>query len=412
MLGLAIGDAVGACVESVPHERLVEDPVRDIIVDRPCRQPPGYWTDDTSMALCLASSLISKQEFDPYNQMVRYKWWYKYGYLSSTGVSFGSGRATRQSLREFSKRQYILMRAFNLKTESEVDHLSFRTVKRVAEFDVNCGRPDATGNGALMRLAPIPLYFFRNPRIAVELCGRSSPLTHGSRLSVDACRYYGALIVAALYGETKQQLLSNNFYEAHRAWFGRKGLCKRVLHIASGSYKRPGGYSMGIRGTGYVLNSLEAALWAFWSDQNSFRNGVLAAVNLGNDADTTAAIYGQLAGAYYGQSDIPSKWLKMLYAKQLIVCMSDWIHFLGLKSDASPMSHRNVRYHVPVQMSKDQLLHSFSLYRGMFRQTVPRPINSIFDHNVNARHRRLSHRSNSFRGNSKHPHIIEAPGGF
>ncbi|CAF3842364.1 unnamed protein product [Rotaria sp. Silwood1] len=379
MLGLAIGDAVGACVESFPHERLVENPVRDIIVDRPCRLPPGYWTDDTSMALCLASSLISRQEFDPYNQMVRYKWWYRYGYLSSTGVSFGSGRATRQSLREFSKRQYILMRAFNLKTESEVDHLSFRTVKRVANFDVTCGRSYATGNGALMRLAPIPLYFFRNPRVAIELCGRNSPLTHGSRLSVDACRYYGALIVATLNGETKQQLLSNNFSEAHRAWFGRKGLCKQVLRIASGSYKRPGGYSMGIRGTGYVLKSLEAALWVFWSDQNSFRNSVLAAVNLGDDADTTAAIYGQLAGSYYGQSDIPSKWLKILYAKQLIVCMSDWIHFLGLKTYLSPMIHKNMHYHVQVQMPKDQLLHSVALYGETFRKTVPRPINSIFD---------------------------------
>ncbi|CAF5052429.1 unnamed protein product, partial [Rotaria sp. Silwood1] len=85
------------------------------------------------------------------------------------------------------------------------------------------------------------------------------------------------------------------------------------MNIAQGSYKKEGGYDQGIRSTGYVVNALEAALWAFCYDKDSFEVGALAAVNLGDDTDTTAAIYGQLAGAYYGYSKLPRKWLNFLY---------------------------------------------------------------------------------------------------
>ncbi|CAF0980686.1 unnamed protein product [Rotaria sordida] len=169
-----------------------------------------------------------------------------------------------------------------------------------------------------MRLAPVPLFFYRNPEKAVQYSGDSARITHGDDKAYDACRYYGALIVAALHGTSKDKLTSNRFYENNERWFGNKPLHADILNIAQGSYKKSGGYDEGIRGKGYVASALEAALWAFWSDNNSFEEGVLNAVNLGDDTDTTAAIYGQLAGAFYGYQNLPNKWLKRVYAKSFI----------------------------------------------------------------------------------------------
>ncbi|CAF3237509.1 unnamed protein product [Rotaria socialis] len=372
MLGLATGDALGASVEFMPHQHLLAHPVSDMQSGGTWGLKAGQWTDDTSMALCLASSLITTGIFDPYSQMVRYKWWYKYGFLSSTGYCFDIGKATRNALNIFSQRQKILQQAFGLHNEIQVDSLSFKDVGEVSAFDVNCSGPDVAGNGSLMRLAPVPLYYFRNPALAVELSGQSARLTHGSEKAIDACRYHAALIVAALRGESKEQLLNKQFYHNHRAWFGVKDLCTEVLHIALGSYKKPGGYEMGIRGSGYIIKSLEAALWAFWSDENSFQNGVLAAVNLGDDTDTTAAIYGQLAGAYYGAESILPKWLKQLYAKDFIICISDWLYYFGQQSHSTVHMKNNMYYHVPTQLHKKYSNPPISMRRGMFQSVVPR----------------------------------------
>jgi hypothetical protein len=111
------------------------------------------------------------------------------------------------------------------------------------------------------------------------------------------------------------------------------------MEIARGSYKKDG-YDKGIRGKGYIVSALEAALWAFWSDKDSFKDGALAAVNLGDDTDTTAAIYGQLAGAHYGFRKLPEKWAEQIYAKKFIECLSKWIVYEGktwsLKRQTAP----------------------------------------------------------------------------
>jgi ADP-ribosylglycohydrolase len=198
------------------------------------------------------------------------------------------------------------------------------------QFDVHCSNNQAAGNGGLMRLSPVPLFFYRDPKVAVEHSGVSAQITHGDERVYDACRFYGALIVAALHGETKEGLLDKNFYQNHKTWFSDKPLHKDIQEIAEGSYKnKKKGYDDGIRGKGFVVNSLEAALWAFCFDDNSFEKGALAAVNLGDDTDTTAAIYGQLAGAYYGYKKLPSKWLKHVYAGKFITCLSEWIVYEG-----------------------------------------------------------------------------------
>ena len=278
------------------------------------------------MALCLANSLVARKGFSPYDQLVRYKWWYKDGYMSSTGRCFDIGAATRQSLLTFIERQKAFEKKYGI-PEAELDYLS--DPELLKEFDINCGDELAAGNGGLMRLAPVPLFFYRQPEIAVKYSGLSARLTHGDEKAQDACRYYGALIVAALQGDSREQLLDKEFYNTHIGWFGKKGLHPDILKIAQGSYQEREGYDAGIRGKGYVVDALRAALWAFWSDERSFEKGAVKAVALGDDTDTTAAIYGQLAGACYGFENLPEKWREQVYAKLYIAGLSGWITYEG-----------------------------------------------------------------------------------
>jgi ADP-ribosylglycohydrolase len=280
------------------------------------------------MALCLANSLVTKRGFNLYDQLVRYTWWFKKGYMSSTGRCFDIGNATRDSLHTFARRQKHFAQKHNIPIE-HMDHLS--DVKLLDQFDVYCSETGVAGNGALMRLAPVPLFFYRYPQHAIESSGRSGQITHGDMDVYNACRYYGALIVGALHGYTKDQLLDEQFYLKHKQWFDGRRLYNGIKTIAEGSYQRKGGYLDGIRGKGYIVNALEAALWAFWSDDNSFEKGALAAVNLGDDTDTTAAIYGQLAGAYYGYKNLPEKWVNHVYAKKFMLNLSEWIAYEGQK---------------------------------------------------------------------------------
>ncbi|CAF0894496.1 unnamed protein product [Rotaria sp. Silwood1] len=352
LVGLTVGDALGASVKYRPRQYLLSYPVRDMQAGGSRGLKAGQWTDNTSMALCLASSLLTQRGFNPYDQMVRYLWWYKYGYLSSTGYCFDIGNTTRDALEEFARRQHILKRYYRITADSEIDRLPLSHVTRVTEFDVNCGMPGVTTNSALVRLASVPLFYYRHPETAVELAGQSARLTHGDPRAIDACRYLGALIVATIRGESKNSLLSNDFYRAHQTWFGSNGLHEEVYRVSLGSYKQVQGYNGSIRGGNYIIKALEAALWAFWSDESSFQTGVLNAVNLGDDTDSTAAIYGQLAGAYYGRSAIPIHWIKQLYAAPLIECIGQWLYIEAYQSStqnrqpvAAPMTFRT-----PMQM--------------------------------------------------------------
>ncbi|CAF0962862.1 unnamed protein product [Adineta ricciae] len=327
IVGLAVGDALGAHVEFRPYEYLVSNPVKDMKGGGTWGLKAGQWTDDTSMALCLAASLITKRCYDPYDQMVRYKWWYRFGYLSSTGKCFDIGNATRDAIETFVNRQRELTKSVNFQG-SDVDSLEWAHVQARSNFQIDCSSTGVAGNGALMRLAPVPLFFFKHPQLAVEYAGRSARLTHGDTKAVDACRYYAALIVAAVNNATKDELLSDQFYENNKRWFSSHDLCREVLEIAHGSYKNKKGYKGGIRGKGYIISALEAALWAFWSTKN-FKDGALAAVNLGDDTDTTAAIYGQLAGAHYGYDQLPKEWTKQVYADGLLFQTGQWLYCLG-----------------------------------------------------------------------------------
>jgi ADP-ribosylglycohydrolase len=173
--------------------------------------------------------------------------------------------------------------------------------------------PYTAGNGSLMRLAPVPIYFFRDPDAAVHYSAESSRTTHGATPAVDACRYFCGLLIGAFQGKEKEELLAP--LDADSDHF-----CAPIAEIAAGSFKRKNPPE--IIGNGYVARSLEAALWAFYQGKD-FRDGALLAVNLGYDADTTGAIFGQIAGAYYGASGIPEEWIKRLAKSEEIVALAE-----------------------------------------------------------------------------------------
>jgi ADP-ribosylglycohydrolase len=170
-----------------------------------------------------------------------------------------------------------------------------------------------------MRLAPVPLFFVRHPEQAIHLSGESARTTHGLEVCVDACRYLGALLVGAVNDAAKEELLSERFSPIPGYW-ERYPLVRPIDEIALGSFKRR--QPPEIQGSGYVVRSLEAALWAFYHS-TSFPEGCLMAVNLGDDADTTGAVYGQLAGAFFGEAGIPEKWRAKLAYRDLILSLAE-----------------------------------------------------------------------------------------
>jgi ADP-ribosylglycohydrolase len=272
LLGLAAGDALGTTLEFRPPGSF--KPITDIVGGGPFGLPPGAWTDDTSMALCLAESLIERRGFDAVHQLETYCRWWRDGHLSSTGKCFDIGVTTRTALAHFQK---------------------------TGDADSGPTDPHSAGNGSIMRLAPVPLAFAGDPRVAHDRAADSSRTTHGTAECVDACRYLAGLIVGALNGVPKDELLSPHHSPAAGVW-DKAPLAPEIATVAAGSFRER--HPPAIRGSGYVVASLEAAMWAFHNSEN-FRDGALLAVNLGDDADTTGAVYGQLAGAYYGEPASP-----------------------------------------------------------------------------------------------------------
>lgn len=234
------------------------EPVTDMTGGGPFRLEPGQWTDDTSLALCMGQSLKECGGFDAHDMQVRFWDWYEDGYMSSTGYCFDIGSTTVAALHRFKQKPWEPFAG----TEDE------RTA----------------GNGSLMRLAPIPIWFHDNELELSHWAAQSSRLTHSHPECLDACRVFAEMLAAAIHGADRS-----------------------VLNALGKPYESEEG-----TGRGYVRDCLESALWAFRTT-STFEACILAAVNLGNDADTTAAVAGQIAGAFYGLKGIPGHWQSRVY---------------------------------------------------------------------------------------------------
>ncbi|MBP8168448.1 MAG: ADP-ribosylglycohydrolase family protein [Azonexus sp.] len=277
LLGLAVGDAIGTTVEFQARGTFV--PVANMVGGGVFNLRAGCWTDDTSMALCLAVSLI-ETGWNLDDQISRYVRWAREGYMSSNGRCFDIGGTVRNALQTYAKTGNAL---------------------------AGSSAPSAAGNGCIMRLAPVPIRYHADSKLAVDMCGQQSRTTHGAEECIAASRLFGELLVRALNGASKTEILAAPIHTT--------SLPAKLRGIANGDYCQK--MRDEVKGSGYVVESLEASLWCFDQTDN-FRDAVLLAANLGDDADTTAAIVGQIAGAFYGEAGIPAAWLQTLAMGEMI----------------------------------------------------------------------------------------------
>ena len=289
LLGLAVGDALGAAVEFQPPGSF--KPVTGYRAGGPHGLGPGEWTDDTSMALALADS-IAQVGWNLDDQARRYVDWWRNGAYSVIGRCFDIGITTRSSLVLFER-------------DGDARNSGDRAER-------------ASGNGSIMRLAPVPFrywdYFPDQIEQLATLATESSLPTHGSPQCLSACRYMALVLAGLMHGLDREEVLSSD-WEPLEQLRRLEPLRPAVDAVASGSFRQLD--PPAIQGSGYVVKSLEAALWAF-HDAQDFREAVLKAVNLGDDADTTGAVCGQFAGAFWGEAGIPQEWLDGLAKREML----------------------------------------------------------------------------------------------
>jgi ADP-ribosyl-[dinitrogen reductase] hydrolase len=281
LLGLAIGDALGTTLEF--SRRDSSPPLSDIVGGGPFGLKPGEWTDDTAMALALGHSLLAQPHLDEHDLMTRFCAWWRQGEYSCTGTCFDVGVTTATALRKF---------------------------ERTGDPIAGSSDPATAGNGALMRLAPVALRHWQDRDKLTDIAIRQSATTHAAPEALSASAAFAQVLADAIAGESRSRVLRSR----------TKPHAGRIAAIMGGSWR--GKRRDEVRSSGYVAHSLEAALWCV-GRTSDFASAVLLAANLGEDADTTAAITGQLAGALYGRAGIPPVWLDMLAGREEIEAVGE-----------------------------------------------------------------------------------------
>lgn len=291
IIGLLVGDALGVPVEFESREYLKAHPVTGMTGYGTHNQPPGTWSDDGSLALATLASLLDG--YDPHDVISRFSRWWSEGYMTPHGVVFDIGNTTSAAIRRFNtKGQRGLWGG-------------------VSEHD--------NGNGSLMRILPLSLYVHRLG--TDEIVARSfeiSSLTHAHVRSCLCCAYYSLLVRHLLNGARLVEAMKRASEELMpHVPAGERQILHRVL---TGSVIEEA--ESGIRGSGYVVHCLEAALWCAGRHE-SYAEAVLAAVNLGEDTDTTAAVTGGLAGVMYGIEAIPMEWRNAIARRDEVMALAD-----------------------------------------------------------------------------------------
>ena len=293
MIGHAVGDALGVPVEFCSREEIAEDPVTDMRGFGSYPVPAGAWSDDTSMSLCALDSL-SKGVIDHDEIMDNFVRWASNDEFTPTGEMFDIGRTCLTAIRNF----------------LEVD----------GRPALECGLTDerSNGNGSLMRIHPFALYAFVKGGTlgkSLDIIREGSIMTHAHPRTIYACGIYAMVFWEILKGADKAKVLSeienaavlfDGIYPEesdHFEWAFHKKLASKSADEISSS--------------GYVVHTLEAALWCLLTT-NSYKECVLKAVNLGEDTDTVAAVAGGLAGAMYGYDAIPEEWRNTLIRREYI----------------------------------------------------------------------------------------------
>lgn len=288
LVGLAVGDALGVPVEFKTRGNY--PPVTGMRGMGTYHQPAGTWSDDTSMALCLADSLLA-DDLNLHSQMDRYCRWLYQAEWTAHGEVFDSGNRTQQTIGEY---------------------------RRTGRFLLD--GEGAASNGSIMRLAPVPMYCHAKPQCVAEVYAEASSMpTHCDTRCLSAARWMSAWMWRAMNGAGLPALLNAGDLDV-------RGLAPEVARVVAGSYRAMPREQ--VKSDGYVVDTLEAALWAL-AHHSTFKETVLAAVNLGDDTDTVGAVAGQMAGALYGLAAIPTEWIHALARADDILALAERLYTAG-----------------------------------------------------------------------------------
>jgi ADP-ribosylglycohydrolase len=282
LVGLAVGDALATATEQL--EPGTFSPVSGLAGAGRSGLPPGAWSDDTAMALCLAESLVSSGGFDARDQVDRYLRWRDEGYLSSTGRCVGLRSGVAQALAAARWRRQLFPGSHE---------------------------PRQLDPEPLSRVAPAVLFAFPSLEQGVRLAGDAARITCQAPAVVEACRVLGTMLYAALSGGSKEEILAPPELGEPQGFVLRP----RTRSLLHGRYRRKQPHQ--IRAGATIFDALEAALWAF-DRTRTFEEGALLAANLGGNSDVAGAVYGQLAGAHYTVAQIPPHWRSALSRLTLI----------------------------------------------------------------------------------------------
>ena len=322
ILGLAVGDALGVPVEFNSRESLRRNPVTEMKGYGTYNQPPGTWSDDTSLTLCLLDSLTHKgfdirwerdknfPQPDYADIMQRFVAWMDKGEYTAHGEVFDVGIATRKALQRF----------------------------RNGTAPLECGGTSEqnNGNGSLMRILPLAFYLHtlilnmgrdapasRGASLVSCFTHNVSSLTHAHKRSQIACGIYVAIAYHTLHvypndGKGLEEAIHSGLEAARNSLYDDKKYAKELKHYRR-LFKKDFSElpEKKIKSSGYVVDTLEAALWCLLNTSN-YKDCVLKAVNLGEDTDTVAAVAGGLAGMFYGVEGITKEWLNQLARREYI----------------------------------------------------------------------------------------------
>jgi ADP-ribosyl-[dinitrogen reductase] hydrolase len=281
LFGVAIGDALGVPAEFKNREALKIDPVKDFIGFKSHNQPPGTFSDDSSLTFCLAESLCNGYDLNDAGK--RFVLWWDEGYWTAGGEAFDIGNTTRNAI-------YRLQRGTRPALAGDFEE-------------------GANGNGSLMRIMPL-LFYIRNFSLEERyaITKDVSSVTHGHIRSVIACFYYLEFALELLNGSDKQTAYKKTAKTVYEFIVSKQIIQKEVDLFAPLLKDDITKENIdNIPSYGYVMNTIKAAMYCFLTTDN-YADAVLMAVNLGNDSDTTGAVAGGLAGLYYGFDAIPEKW--------------------------------------------------------------------------------------------------------
>ena len=295
LMGVCVGDALGVPVEFTSRAERIKSPVTKMLGYGTWNQPPGTWSDDSSLMLCLAASLCNGYSVDDIGQSF---WrWYRENYWTAHGNVFDIGNTTYQAI---------------IKLE-----------KGIPPLQAGGTNENSNGNGSLMRI--LPMAYLHETLTFPDLITKVhevSCITHSHLRSQMACGIYISMVVEILKGadlptaylqgiEKIQEFYSDSEYISEKSHFQRI-FSGKIAELAKEE----------INSGGYVIDTLEASIWCLLNS-SSYAESVLKAVNLGGDTDTTAAVTGGFAGIYYGVENIPQEWVEQIARKQDIIDLAD-----------------------------------------------------------------------------------------